>query len=120
MTPNELSPEEIKEAFEELTQRQLKLLISIYNMPGSMITSKELKIKYRQSATEIGNIGKKLGVYCRVDDFGSYANGKRKGFSVAYFRMVGEYHENYGWLMNHNLRMAIKDHLKVNKTKSTK
>ena len=100
----------IEVALAKLSSNEMKLLEAIFNSPGSMMTDKELKKRTGFRATSVGHLGKKLGRLCDVSDFGSYALSKTH-MKVAYFQMIGPYCKNFGWVMNGNLRMALKSYL---------
>ncbi len=102
---DEVDPETIITAISELSPRNLKLILTIYHSLGCMMTSDELKAKTGMLPVSVGHAGKQLGRLCGVDDFGSYLDGKK--YHVAYFQMIGNY-DQLGWVMNHNLRIAIK------------
>lgn len=99
----------IENALHKLSSREMKLLKAIFSAPGCMLTDQELKRQTGFLATAVGHLGKKLGRLCNVRDFGSYATTKTQT-KVAFFQMIRPYYKDHGWVMNSNLRMALKSY----------
>ncbi len=105
----DVTPEDILDSLSSLTNKEMKILTAIYNSPGCLLTSEELKRKLNILPTEVGRLGKKIGKQCGVTDFGTYKEGR--SYKPAYFSMIGNYTE-LGWALNDSIRVALKIYFK--------
>lgn len=108
MSIDDITPEDVLDSLPSLSKKDMKILTTIYNSPGCLLTSDELKRTLNILPTEVGRLGKKLGKLCGVTDFGTYREGRE--YRPAYFSMIGNYTE-MGWALHDSIRVALKIHL---------
>jgi 5-methylcytosine-specific restriction enzyme A len=106
-----ITKDDYKKALNILTEFQLNVLKILYSCPNSSATAKELAEllnfkSFHAANLNIGEIGKKIVSFLNIQ-IDNYYNGKEE--RPAYFKVIGDYSEEYGWEMNTNLQNALEE-----------
>lgn len=92
-----------------LSETQIKVLLTLYQMPGSSAHANELAqaLNYKSHGAanlRIGEIGRKIGETFGYVPETYFDHGKTRH---AWFQVISEWTDN-GWTMHSNLKTAIK------------
>lgn len=101
--------QQYERAISNLSDRQIETLQILYYLPHSTATAKELAKALNYSGfqaanRQIGQIGKTISAHLEFIP-PPYDSGR--GNQPAYFRLIGNYEENVGWVMWDNLKKAL-------------